>query len=134
MNRRQSWSRREFLINTGVAAASLCIPGFGRAALGNADAPNQLVLNPYTDIDWSTIGQYKAALHMHTLQSDGYQPVADYKTSDRPWPLGRVVHVGPTLPYRTTPGIGTYVRAELVRREGNHTHRTFANPFGFSDS
>ncbi len=61
------------------------------------------------------------------------EPVADFRTSDRPWPLGHVVQVGETLNYRTTPGIGSYVRAELVRQEGGHTQRTFLNPFGFAD-
>lgn len=39
---------------------------------------------------------------------------------------------GHTLDYRKTPGIASYVRAELVRSEGDHTHRTFTNPFGFA--
>jgi hypothetical protein len=59
-------------------------------------------------------------------------PTADFRTSDNPWPRGRVVHTGLTLNYRKTPGIGRYVRAELVLSEGEHTHRTFTNPFGFS--
>ena len=62
---------------------------------------------------------------------ESLEPVADYRTSNQPWPLGTVVHVGATLDYRATPGIGTYVRAELHRREGEHLHRTFTNPFGF---
>ena len=61
------------------------------------------------------------------------EPVEDYKTSNHPWPLGQVVRVGETLNYRTAPGIGTYVRAELLRRDGEHTQRTFLNPFGFAE-
>ncbi len=57
-------------------------------------------------------------------------PVADYKTSDRPWQQGRVVHVGNTLHYRQAAGIHNYVRAELSRTEGEDTHRTLTNPFG----
>lgn len=59
-------------------------------------------------------------------------PTGDYRTSDSPWPMGRVVHAGETLDYRATPGIGSYVRAELIRREAGHEHRTFTNPFGFA--
>ncbi|MBT7304507.1 MAG: hypothetical protein HN849_33550 [Victivallales bacterium] len=62
---------------------------------------------------------------------ESLEPVADYKTSNQPWPLGRVVHVGETVNYQQNAGIGTYVRAELHRREGKHTHRTLLNPFGF---
>ena len=31
-----------------------------------------VVLNPYLNVDWGTIQQHKAALHLHTLQSDGH--------------------------------------------------------------
>lgn len=61
------------------------------------------------------------------------EPVDDYKTSDCPWPQGRVVHVGATLNYRQVAGIGNYVRAELCRREGQDTHRTLTNPFGIGE-
>jgi hypothetical protein len=61
------------------------------------------------------------------------EPSADYKTSDQPWPLGRVVHQGPTLHFRQVPGIRNYVRAELCRTEGHDTHRTLTNPFGIGD-
>jgi hypothetical protein len=61
---------------------------------------------------------------------ESLDPVDDYKTSNHPWPQGRVVHTGDTLRYRQTPGIRNYVRAELSRTEGQHTHRTLTNPFG----
>jgi hypothetical protein len=54
----------------------------------------------------------------------------DYKTSDRPWELGKVVHVGDTVNVKTTPGIKNYVRAELHRRKGDELQRVFTNPFG----
>ncbi len=54
----------------------------------------------------------------------------DFRTSNRPWPMGRVMGEGRTLDYRTTPGIERFVRAELYRREGEHLHRTFTNPIG----
>ncbi|MDI6450508.1 PHP domain-containing protein [Anaerobaca lacustris] len=63
---------------------------------------------------------------------ESLEPQADYKTSNAPWPLGRVVHVGKTLNYRQTPGIGNYVRVELHRRDGEDLFRTFTNPFGFA--
>ncbi len=61
---------------------------------------------------------------------ESLEPVADYRTSDSPWPLGRVVHTGDTLHFRQVAGIRNYVRAELCRREGQDTHRTLTNPFG----
>ncbi|MDX9980431.1 MAG: hypothetical protein RBU25_10435 [Lentisphaeria bacterium] len=63
---------------------------------------------------------------------ESLEPTADFRTSDSPWPQGRVVHTGLSLNYRRTPDIGRYVRAELVRTEGEHIHRTFTNPFGFT--
>jgi hypothetical protein len=60
------------------------------------------------------------------------EPTADYRTSDNPFPNGEVVHVGDTLDYRNTEGIGSYVRAELKREADGQTHRTFTSPFGFA--
>lgn len=40
---------------------------------------------------------------------------------------GKVVHEGLTLDYERTPGIGSYVRAELAGDGG----KTYTNPFGF---
>lgn len=31
-----------------------------------------VVLNPYAEVNWETVGQYKANLHTHTTQSDGH--------------------------------------------------------------
>jgi hypothetical protein len=31
-----------------------------------------VVVNPYETVNWDTFGHHKAALHVHTLQSDGY--------------------------------------------------------------
>ena len=52
------------------------------------------------------------------LASDAYHWIAD----------GKVVHVGPTLNYNTTPEIGSYVRAEMYGQGGI----TLTNPFGLS--
>ncbi len=51
------------------------------------------------------------------LPDDGYLWIAD----------GQVVHTGPVLNYRATPGIGSYVRAELTGSGGT----VLTNPFGF---
>lgn len=37
--------------------------------------PNQNIINPYQNIDWDNINYYKANLHTHTEQSDGYHSV-----------------------------------------------------------
>ncbi len=63
---------------------------------------------------------------------ESLDPVADYKTSNEPWALGRVVHEGPTLDYQNTPHLKNYVRVELHRQDGQHLYRTFTNPFGFA--
>ncbi len=33
---------------------------------------NSEIINPYAKVDWKCFKQYKAALHLHTMQSDGY--------------------------------------------------------------
>ena len=60
------------------------------------------------------------------------EPVADYNTSNEPWPLGTVVHEGTTLNYRETPNINKYLRIELLREADGELFRTFTNPFGLA--
>ncbi|NLX13895.1 MAG: hypothetical protein GXY44_09625 [Phycisphaerales bacterium] len=62
------------------------------------------------------------------------EPVEDYRTSNQPWPLGTVVHRGNTLDLRAAPGLRRYVRAEIMRKDGDHIHRIFTNPFGIVKS
>lgn len=57
------------------------------------------------------------------------KPIGDYKTSNQPWHIGEKVHTGTMLNYRL-PSIKRYVRAELIRKDGEHTQRLFTNPFG----
>ena len=40
----------------------------------NRRAPNSfpVIVSPYKDVDWQNFGQYKAALHVHTSNSDGW--------------------------------------------------------------
>ncbi len=63
---------------------------------------------------------------------ESLEPVADYETSNAPWPLGRVVHEGETINYRDTPHIDSYLRIELHREEGGELYRAFTNPFGLA--
>lgn len=57
---------------------------------------------------------------------------ADYQTSPQPWPQGRVVHEGATIPYRDTPHVGNYLRIELRREQGEDVYRSFTNPLGLA--
>ncbi len=52
-----------------IAAAMLLTCAPFAFAQGNSDG--YTITNPYADIDWATINQYKAALHTHTNASDG---------------------------------------------------------------
>ncbi len=61
----------------------------------------------------------KATEDGRLLPDDAYQWFAN----------GEMVHVGPTLAYRATCGIGVYVRAEITGSGGT----IFTNPFGFDD-
>ena len=62
------------------------------------------------------------------------EPVEDYKTSDSPWPLGQVVHVGKTLDIKSNPKLRNYVRAEIIVKEGDHINRILTNPFGINNN
>ena len=42
------------------------------AVSGDGYNKNKVVVNPYGKVEWSCYKQYKAALHLHTIQSDGY--------------------------------------------------------------
>ncbi len=63
---------------------------------------------------------------------ESLESAAYFKTSPAPWHKGKVVHTGETLDIRNTQGIKNYVRVELTRKDGEHTQRTFTNPFGIS--
>ena len=43
----------------------------------------QIVLNPYEDVDWDAFEHHKAALHTHTLQSDGRHRLEEVVTAYR---------------------------------------------------
>lgn len=63
---------------------------------------------------------------------ESLETLEDFKTSNQPWELGRVVYEGETLDLKNTANINNYVRAELIRYEGDIVYRTFTNPFGIS--
>jgi hypothetical protein len=54
------------LILVIIILFSACISG-GRSN----SAPIQTIISPYRDVNWDTFGQYKAALHVHSTNSDG---------------------------------------------------------------
>jgi len=96
-------------------------------------------LSVFPKIEAVAIDEAAGTISIHAADCDrvrwisspeSLEPVEDYRTSDRPWAQGRVVHEGPTLHYRQVAGIRNYVRAELSRSEGTDTHRTLTNPFG----
>ncbi|AQQ70361.1 PHP domain protein [Limihaloglobus sulfuriphilus] len=69
-------NRRDFL---KITAAISTFPGqiaIAESLTGSAGASVKL-LNPYADVDWGSWGSYKAALHLHTLQSDGWNSVRE---------------------------------------------------------
>ncbi|MDA3926773.1 MAG: hypothetical protein PF904_18975 [Kiritimatiellae bacterium] len=66
--------RRVFLKSTVLAIGSFSVGKVaGQIASSNIHKGTSIVvLNPYKKVAWRTIQQHKAALHLHTLQSDGY--------------------------------------------------------------
>lgn len=72
------------------------------ALTGNSQTVN-LTLNPYADVNWATVNQYKANYHTHTTNSDGSQTpstvineyyskgysilaITDHNVTTWPWP------------------------------------------------
>lgn len=45
--------------------------------VANTTESSFTIVNPYENVNWDTFGQYRAALHMHTLRSDGAASVRD---------------------------------------------------------
>lgn len=64
---------------------------------------------------------------------DILEPLEDYRESNAPYDLGKVVHTGPELDYRL-PELRGYVRAELSRTDERGTHTLMTNPFGITDA
>ncbi len=60
-----------------ILAAMLFSPFALGAGAEEDPAGRTIAVNPYADVDWDAFGQYKAALHVHTLQSDGHHELRD---------------------------------------------------------
>ena len=69
MGRHERWFTRSLL------AAVFMGWGTAMAAESEAFEPVLVVVNPYAHVDWDTYDHHRAALHVHTLQSDGYHMV-----------------------------------------------------------
>lgn len=77
MPRLNSFIRTAPLFCFMMLAALMVHDNFGLH--GNPEPNNRLhvVFNPYEQVDWNSFSQHKAALHVHTLQSDGYHMLSD---------------------------------------------------------
>ena len=61
-----------FYFNLVVSLTDACAQ---RIPDGKATGTRIIVTNPYKNVEWASFKQHKAALHVHTLQSDGYHMV-----------------------------------------------------------
>jgi hypothetical protein len=59
---------------------------------------------------------------------DNLDPIDDYKTSNQPFELGTVVGDQAHIQYKD-PRIKGYVRAEIIRKDGDQSQTLFTNPF-----
>lgn len=57
------------------------------------------------------------------------EQIGDYVTSKQPWEMGQVIGDTKTISYNS-PAVKNYLRAELIRKDGKESYRTFINPFG----
>ena len=55
------------LLCAALLCGSAAVPAFG----GSDAGVDYTVVNPYADVDWDAVRQYKTALHTHTNASDG---------------------------------------------------------------
>ncbi len=67
MNTKSLW----FKVMSLVLCAMVLSSGFVAYAGDDNDADGYSITNPYADINWETVNQYKTALHTHTNASDG---------------------------------------------------------------
>jgi len=63
--------RRKIMAFCLSAALSLNTLGFSAFAADVQTANTYNIVNPYENVDWSSFGQYKAAFHTHSTNSDG---------------------------------------------------------------
>jgi len=57
-----------------TTASPVVLTAFGGVGQGN-NRQSHIVINPYKNVDWRKVQQHRAALHIHTLQSDGQHMV-----------------------------------------------------------
>ena len=63
------------LLMVGSATTDPVLGDLAETASHDEDRTRTVVLNPYENVDWKTVEKHKAALHLHTLQSDGVHMV-----------------------------------------------------------
>lgn len=71
MKNTTSVTRRTFLKEVSILSTSVLLLQHDTNAFGNVVKQHEF-LNPYNKVNWTNFKAYKAALHLHTLQSDGY--------------------------------------------------------------
>jgi hypothetical protein len=77
-----------------------------------APSSNFIITNPYAHVNWSTFSQFKAGLHNHTNQSDGFHTVTEM--ANRHYSLGYHImsinehNVITSSPDRTLTGVGEH--------------------------
>ena len=91
-------------------------PTIKSIAVDQAKGTITINANNYDEIRWIT-------------SPSSLEPTGDYKTSNAPFPMGKVVGNQAVIDCGSEK-IKKYVRAELIRKEGTYIHRAFTNPFG----
>lgn len=103
----------------------------------NGEYTENVVVNPYSDIDWSTIKQYKANFHTHTTQSfdanlrtdetvdsyynAGYQILALTDHDANPYPWDKFNLFNPTATNRTPESLN------MLAIPGNELSKSYTN-------
>ncbi len=67
---------KQFKKTVAVLLAALMLMSFAPLAFAEGNE-GYTITNPYADINWSTVNQYKTALHTHTNASDGDDKLID---------------------------------------------------------
>ena len=67
---------KQFKKSVAVLLAVLMLMSFAPLAFAE-NSEGYTITNPYADINWETVNQYKAALHTHTNASDGDDKLID---------------------------------------------------------
>jgi hypothetical protein len=92
------------------------VPEINRILVDENNGFIEIEASDWNEISWIT-------------SPDRLDPVDDYKTSNSPFDRGKVVGVGKRINFRD-PQIKNYLRAEITRIDGEHSHTVFSNPFG----